>query len=194
MRLAAPLSPWNPLHLTHSERPGGCAPWSGLVTSSEAGVFEERLTHCVPPRANELKVVVTHAPSGATHLELGLNSIPYAASTKEKKDHNPHLTEHAKAMPAFFLFFRTGKESQCAVIASAREARSAHEGNRSPQTTSEVVGTSPSAPKPPRRSSSDIANVCAAQHDNAVHQRLNQASRHCADLRWFRPCFGTGEV
>ena len=47
-------------------------------------------------------------------------------------------------------------------------------GNRSPQTTLEVVGTSPSAPKPPRRSSSDVANAFGAQHDNAVHQRLNQ--------------------
>ena len=80
------------------------------------------------------------------------------------------------------LLFRTGRESQCAVIASAREARSAHEGNRSPQTTSEVVGTSPSAPRPPRRSSSDIANVCAAQHGNAVHQRLNQERRATARI------------
>ena len=83
----------------------------------------------------------------------------------------------------FFLRERKeGKNSQCAVIACILEACSAHEGNRSPQTTSEVVGTLPSAPKPPRRSSNDMANACAAQHDNAVHQRLNHERRATARI------------
>ena len=71
MRLATLLSPWNPLCPTHPERLGSCAPWSGLGTSSEAGVLEERLTHCVPSRANELKVVAAHAPPGACAAYLG---------------------------------------------------------------------------------------------------------------------------
>ena len=68
----------------------------------------------------------------------------------------------------------------------------AHEGTKSPQTTSEVVGTSPSAPKPPRRSNS-MANARATQHDNAAHQRLNQERRATAQ-RWLRLRSGTGDV
>ena len=92
------------------------------------------------------------------------------------------------------VVFFSGKdhERNSAQSSLAQEGRSAHEGNRSPQTTSEVDGTSPSAPKPPRRSNSDIANACATQHDNAVHQRLNQERRATtrisggSDLAWHR--------
>ena len=39
-----------------------------------------------------------------------------------------------------------------------------------------------------------MANACAAQHDTAVHQRMNQERRATVDLRWFRPRSGTGGV
>ena len=65
-------------------------------------------------------------------------------------------------------------------------SRGALSSRRKPVAPDHVGGTSPSAPKRPRRSNSDIANACAAQHDNAVHQRVNQERRATAS--------GMGEV
>ena len=56
--------------------------------------------------------------------------------------------------------------------------------SRGAQLTRETGRTRPRrrSMKPPRRSNSDIANACAAQHDNALHQRLNQERRATARI------------
>ena len=77
----------------------------------------------------------------------------------------------------------TRKESQCAVIACAREARSAHEGMGRPKTTSEVVGTSPISPQIATALPAATLRTSALHNmTNAVHQRLNQERRATARI------------
>ena len=66
------------------------------------------------------------------------------------------------------------------VFCGGQERKVSAQSSRVPKKRGQL--TRGTGPKPPRRCSSDMANACAAEHDNVVHQRLNQERRATARI------------